>query len=70
MKQGSIVRYNPKWCTEEERHLLFVILEERGSPVDDTKKRFLIRCLTPISKNSIFYHIECVDEEMIEEVTI
>ena len=27
IKEGMIVRYNPKWCTENERHCFMVVLE-------------------------------------------
>jgi len=70
MKQGDLVRYNPDWCSEGERKLTFIILEERDHRNDGciNELRFLIRCTTPISKGSIFYSTEEVSDYMIEAV--
>lgn len=65
MKVGDIVKYNPRWCTEEERDLTFVIVEERDHRDDPSMKvmRYLIRAT---HKVGAFYYSEVVDEEMLE----
>ena len=70
MKQGDLVRYNHKWCSEGERKLTFVILEEHDHRNDgyNGKLQFLIQCTTPLSEGSIFYSTEVVDDYMIETV--
>ena len=56
-REGDVVRYAEAWCTENERHYRFVVLEE-ANPVGNIK----IGCL---NSNITFGHVEYVKAEMI-----
>lgn len=68
--EGTIVKYNPNWCTEAEKDLTFVVIEVRDHSDDKDfgKVQYLIQSTKPFS-SGIFYHTEQVDEEMIESVS-
>lgn len=62
---GTIVRYRPEWCTEDERYLLHIVKESRLNPVTNEMTRCLI---VTLNSNLAFQPSETVEEEMIEPV--
>lgn len=65
-KTGDIVRYNSKWCTEKERHLIHLILEVRLNPCTMTETRYLIETLNGMKVLGRNLQ-EVVDDFMIEQ---
>ena len=62
---GSIVKYAPQWCREEERDFRHVVLENLLNPVTDEMTRWKIS-----NQNATYlfgtHPVEVVDECMIE----
>lgn len=67
IKVGQIVRYNPKWCSEGERHLLHIVREITLNPVTMQETRAEIETLNGYKFLGHLNAVEVVDFEMIED---
>ena len=65
---GELVRFDPKWCTEEELSLIHVIREVRLNPVKNTESRYLIETINGAKYLNGLNPTTVVDDFMIQKI--
>lgn len=66
IKVGMLVRYADGWCSEGEKHLVHIVVENRLNPCTGEMTRWLIETVN--SNISIANPSETVEDYMIEPV--
>ena len=64
IREGMLVRYAAKWCSEGERKYIHVVKENRLNPVTNEMTRWLIQTVN--MENATFAPTEVVEDYMIE----